>query len=448
MHVPLTPPSYDALLAEIPSERLAHVLTRELGAAPGATGYVHWDKLVHLSPPDDLSHEEWWLRVKLGRGAGTRPLPLRDVGGRHFTVSLPDEALEMLHAVDQQASGRIRMADIVTNPASRDRYVISSLIEEAITSSQLEGASTTRRVAKEMLRTGRPPRDRSERMIASNYAAMQFVGQHRDEPMTPDLLFELHRIVTSGTLDDPTGAGRLQHPGEQRVRVFGDGDQVLHTPPPAKELPQRLKHFCDFANGDIGEAWLHPVVRAVALHFWLGYDHYFEDGNGRTARAIFYWAMLREDYWLTEFLTISTILRKTPVAYAQSFLYTESDDNDLTYFLIYHLGVLKKALASLEDYLERKIQEVREMDALVRGESGLNHRQRTLLGDALRDAHVRYTIAGHRRAHNVVYQTARTDLLDLVNRGLLLQTRQGKEFVFIPPTDLGDRLRSLSPGNY
>lgn len=189
---------------------------------------------------------------------------------------------------------------------------------------------------------------------------------------------------------------------------------------------------------------MHPVVRAIVLHFWLGYDHYFEDGNGRTARAVFYWAMLRQDYWLTEFLTISTILHKAPVAYAQSFLLTETDDNDLTYFLIFHLGVLKRALAALEAYLERKIQEVQEVEALVRGSSGLNHRQRALVGDALRDAHARYTIEGHRASHAVVYQTARSDLLDLIERGLLEQRREGRAFVFAPPRDLGERLRSLA----
>lgn len=225
---------------------------------------------------------------------------------------------------------------------------------------------------------------------------------------------------------------------------MGEGDQLLHTPPLAEELPQRLDAFCAFANGETVDGWMHPVVRAIVLHFWLGYDHYFEDGIGRTARAVFYWAMLRQDYWLAEFLTISTILRKAPTAYAQSFLLSETDDNDLTYFLLYHLGVLKRALAALEDYLERKMQEVQHVEALVRGDSGLNHRQRALLGDAMRTVHARYTIQGHQSSHGVVYQTARTDLLDLAQRGLLNQRREGKAFVFVPPTDLGGRLRRLA----
>lgn len=444
MHVPIQAPAITDLLAEIEPERIARVLSQPLGSTAGDDGYLHWDKLLHLTPPTGFNHREWWLRLKLARSAGRRYIPLMDTGGDAFSFTLPDAALELLHKVDQEASGRIGVADSVTNPATRDRYVITSLIEEAITSSQLEGASTSRKVAKEMLRSGRPPRDRSEQMIANNFQAMQYVTAHRDRPLTPELLYEIHRLVTHDTLDDPTAAGRLQIAGEERVKVWGDEDQLLHTPPPAGELPERLGVLCDFANSSGDDAWLHPVVRSIVLHFWLGYDHYFEDGNGRTARAIFYWSMLRHGYWMAEFLTISAILRRAPAAYARSFLFTETDENDLTYFLRYHLEVLAKALDALHEYLQRKIQEVQEVEALLRGDSGLNHRQRSLLGEALRDAQAVYTIEGHRQLHNVVYQTARTDLLDLVDRELLEKRREGKAFVFVVPADLSARLRQVS----
>jgi len=440
VHIPLQAPTLDDLLAELPAGRFAEVLHQPLGVVPGDDGYLHWDRLIHLAPPSGLNHKEWWLRLKFSRVVDRRLIPLVDQTNTPFYFSLPDEILELLHQVDQQASGRIGMADSVMNPANRDRYVVTSLIEEAITSSQLEGASTTRRVAKEMLRTGREPRDRSEQMISNNFRAMQFVTANRDRDLSPEFIYEVHRLVTFGTLDDPEAAGRLQRPDEVRVRIW-DADQVLHTPPPAEELPQRIEKLCDFANGSNDRSWVHPVIRSIVLHFWMGYDHYFEDGNGRTARAIFYWSLLRQGYWLAEFLTISTILRKAPVSYAQSFLYTETDENDLTYFLRFHLDVVMRALDELQKYLQRKIEEVQEVEVLVRGDSGLNHRQRTLLGDALRDPHARYTIEGHKQSHGVVYQTARADLLDLAARGLLEQRRDGRAFVFVPPTNLSARLR-------
>lgn len=291
----------------------------------------------------------------------SHPLPFNDNSGKPFVYSMPDAAQESVHKIDQLASGRIAMSEVVTNPATRDRYLVSSLIEEAITSSQLEGASTSRRVAKEMIKSGRPPRNKSERMILNNYNAMNYVREFREEKLTPELIYELHALVTDGTLDDPTAAGRLQQPHEERVAVVwtrDSRDKVLHTPPPADELPKRMELLCRFANGEEPQWFLHPVVRATIIHFWLGYDHPFFDGNGRTARALFYWSMLSQGYWLTEYLTISNILTKAPAKYARSFLYTETDGGDVTYFILYNLKVITRAIDELNRYLRRKMAEV------------------------------------------------------------------------------------------
>jgi Fic family protein len=403
--------------------------------------YLHWDDVFHRTPPADLTTQEWWAALKIRRRGG-RPIVLRPMAGPAFTFNLPDRAQEMLLTIDHSLAGRIGVGDTVVNPATRDKYVMSSLSEEAITSSQLEGASTSRRVAKEMLRTGRAPKDRGEQMIANNFRAMQFIREHVTDPLTPDLVLEVQRIVTEGTLDHPEDAGRLQLPGDTRVRVWGDNDQVLHTPPPAEELPERLVAMCDFANGG-GKGFVHPVVRAVLLHFWLGYDHPFADGNGRTARILFYWSMLRERYWLTEFISISTILRKAPAKYARSFLLTETDDNDLTYFLLYHLHVILRAIDELTKYVERKAKEVRAAERIVKSAGRLNHRQLDLVSHALRNPEASYTVQSHRRSHGVVYETARSDLLDLADLGLLVQSKVGKAFRFTPAPDVEERLAQV-----
>lgn len=43
----------------------------------------------------------------------------------------------------------------------------------------------------------------------------------------------------------------------------------------------------------------------------IAYMHPFVDGNGRTARALFYWYMLKSGYWLTEYLSISRVIAKS-----------------------------------------------------------------------------------------------------------------------------------------
>jgi Fic family protein len=214
------------------------------------------------------------------------------------------------------------------------------------------------------------------------------------------------------------------------------------VPPPAEELPERLKAMCDFANGESPDYFIHPVVRAIILHFWLAYDHPFVDGNGRTARALFYWAMLKNGFWLCEFISISQIILKAPVQYGMAFLHTETDENDLTYFIIHQTEVMRKAVKELHDYISRKTREVEESHGFIATLEWLTHRQQTILAHALRHPGSRYTVAEHRARHGIAYATARADLLKLAEHELLEKRTVGKEFIFQAPVDLLKRLKT------
>lgn len=431
-----SPPPTQELLADLSGEDLARVLAADVTD----DDYLHWDQLRHRKPPPGLTHEEWWLRLKLMRGG--RRLPLVDLDKRHATISAPDELLETLHFIDQNCAGEIAMDEAISpDNQSRHRYLVNSIMEEAIRSSQLEGATTSRREAKKLLQSGRAAKDRSEQMILNNYRAMLHIRTELGDTLTPDDVLELHRVVTDGTLDDPSAAGRLQTPDEERVAVYRVGDnKLLHRPPPAEQLPQRLEAMCAFANGGMPSGhFIHPVVRAVLLHYWLGYDHPFEDGNGRTARALFYWSMRKDRYWLTEFLSISRILRQAPAKYSKAYLFSETDESDTTYFVIYQLEVIKRAVDELHTYLQRKMKEVRQAETLVRSDDGFNHRQVALLGHALRTGDHLYTARGHSQTHGVTAETARTDLVGLEQRGLLERRKVGRQHQWIAPIDLADR---------
>lgn len=403
--------------------------------------YLHWDELRHRPKRSKLTHAEWWAAIKFARKQASRTFPLAAKDGTAFRFAMTDTVQRLVHEVDRDASGRIELPEDVTNQSTRDRYVVSSLIEEAFRSSQLEGASTTRAVAKEMIRTKREPRTTSERMIFNNFIAMEWVREHKDDPLSADLVFELHSIITKDTLEIADGAGRFRR-DEEQIAVFDVSEgEMVHEPPLAASLPDRMAAMCRFANAEAkGGTFTPPVVRAILLHFWLAYDHPFVDGNGRVARALFYWSMLRQGYWLTEFISISRAIKKSRVQYDRAFVYTETDENDATYFVLNQLKVLRVAIDELFAYLKRKVQEVREVEQLIRGRDDLNHRQLVLLGRALREADSRFTIEGHQMSHRVVYQTARTDLLGLVERGLLEQFKSGKKLVFAPARDLARKL--------
>jgi Fic family protein len=153
--------------------------------------------------------------------------------------------------------------------------------------------------------------------------------------------------------------------------------------------------------------------------------------------------MLSQGYWLCEYISISRILRAAPARYARSYLYTETDENDVTYFILYQLGVIRRAIDELNKYLKRKVEEVRQTEQLIRRSAEFNHRQIALLAHAMKHPHHRYSIESHRTSHNVVYQTARTDLLDLVSKGLLEQRKIGRSFSFYPADNFVERLQGI-----
>lgn len=443
MKLPVTPPPWRELFQHHAAQ-IGQILAQRISAEVRGQ-YEHWDHLRYLTPPAGLDLEQWWLGIKLARQALRKELPLSDKAGGHFGLSASDSIQRRLFQVARDAAGALQGTDALPSDAMQERYLVRSLMEEAMTSSQLEGAATTTQVAKEMLRSGRPPRDYGERMIVNNFLTMRELKRWLGQPLTPSTVFEIHRMLTDGTLSDPGSAGRFRTTDENIV-VEDETGNVLHVPPPATELPLRLQALCDFANqGDDGEYFIHPVVRAIAIHFMIGYDHPFVDGNGRTARALFYWSMLRSGFWMTEYFSISSILKQAPAQYTRSYLFTESDDSDMSYFVSHQLDVLLKAIDGVHGYIARKQRAQNEAETLLKPGSklarDLNHRQRALLLNALKHPAKTFTIAVHQRTHDIAYDTARNDMQGLVKAKLMHRHKQGNAHVFVARPDLSDKLR-------
>jgi len=428
---PVGPPSAESAVALMTPENSAAV--RSL-VERADHDYLYWSDFKYLPMPEAVSAEDAWRYLKSVRSIGMRSTKIRDVHADHFTYTLTNEVQRCLHVIDRDAAGAVGAPSRIPKHGEQ-RYLISTLMEEAIASSQIEGASTTRRVAKDMLRTGRRPKDRSERMILNNYRTITAVRNMVNEPITVELLIRLQGMLTEDALDDPKDVGRLRSPADEIVVHDAATLSVVHVPPDAKKLEAELKRLCDYAN-DAAGPFEHPVIKAVVLHFWLAYLHPFVDGNGRTARALFQLYMLKTGYWLFEYLSISRIIRKRRGQYDKAFIHSEVDACDMTYFLTFHLHAIETALQDLWKYLADKAEEDRAMSDRLARDHSLNYRQRALLGRAVEDPNVVFTIESHRVSHNVTYPTARGDLLDLAHRGYLSQVKEGRAFVFVPTPDL------------
>lgn len=410
--------------------------------------YRYWDEVKRLSGPGNLTGEDLWTAVKYSRATNQKILPLHDPQGRQFTYWLPESLLQVLHEVDQGAGGTVLLGNEEANfvNETKDQIIISSLMEEAIATSQIEGAITTRDQAKEMLRSNRRPKNKSEQMVLNSYRTIRMLREVVNEPLSIELLHKVQREITVDTLDDPSEAGKFRT-SKDKIQIWDmSNGEIVYTPPAADLLQERIEKLIAFANTPSTETnFIHPLVKAAVLHFWLAYEHPYTDGNGRTSRALFYWFMLKSKYWLFEYLTISKIVYQAPNQYYRSFLHTEYDSNDLTYSINFMLKVTRSAIKQLRTVLRDKVKENTMVAETLRMFPGINYRQRELLKHALNHRAHLYTVASHQKSHGVSYQTARTDLLGLVQLTLFDLSSSGKQMVFIPARDFAEKLSNKRP---
>jgi Fic family protein len=392
--------------------------------------YLYWDELKYRIKDPDRRLFVWsWMKI-------LRTMRLEKIPFRHQEISYSfiPEIVKGLHNIDRYLSGSIEIHNKTIK--LEQSYIINSLMEEAIASSILEGADTTRKVAKNMLMQGRKPKSHAEQMILNNYEAMRFIVERKNAPLSKELILSLHRIVAKNTMDE-SYVGRFRIDNEVEV-VDSSTGLVYHTPPDFKTIEGFIEELCKFANADTTidgkdpDDFIHPIIKGVILHYLIGYLHPFNDGNGRTARSIFYWYVLSRGYWLFEFMTISRIILRSKQKYELSYLYSEYDDGDLTYFIRYNIYCITKSLDDLLKYLEKKQSEQNATKAIITKIKGINHRQAAIIRYMMEHSDEHFTIKQIMQMHSVVYQTARSDLLYLTERGYLVKEGGGgKEFYFI-----------------
>lgn len=322
----------------------------------------------------------------------------------------------LCHAFDMNFGGSLGSPSVIPDGFG-NRYLVSSLMEEAISSSQMEGAVTTRKVAKEMLRNNSEPRNRSERMIVNNYTTIKFIAENKNEELTPDMLLHIHGLMTAGTLTDSNDEGHFRTNNDVVVEN-AITHEVVHTPPPFTDIPDFVNELCEFANTDTEREFIHPVIKAAAIHFMVAFVHPFVDGNGRTARALFYWYMLRKGYWLTEYLSISRIIYRSKVSYERSFLHTEQDGGDMGYFISYNLRALDLSFKELKRHIQAKLER-RKAGAEFMLTRGISERQAEILSYYRNDPDTAFSVKDVEARFGVSQPTARLDLDGLVQMGLL-----------------------------
>ena len=381
--------------------------------------FEYWDSIKYKKCPLGCTSQQLWTMVKASRIKNS----IRTWDKYGLRLSLTNAMQKMCHHFDMSWGGS--WGDSSTIDANnKEQYLISSLMEEAIYSSQMEGAATTRKVAKDMLRKKMTPQDKSQQMIHNNFQTIQYIVEHKDEPLSEELLLQVHRLMTDKTMQHPEDAGRIRNNNDVVVEN-GITHETVHVPPSYKEIPQFIEDLCSFFNEQNPRQFIHPIIRGIVIHFMISYVHPFVDGNGRTARAMFYWYMLKQGYWLTEYLSISRVIAKSKKAYEKAFLYTETDEMDIGYFVAYNLKVLEQSFQQLQNYIKRKQEEKKAASMFLRM-GNFNERQAQIIKMFDDDPNTLVTIKDLQVKFGISPTTAKTDIIGLLEKELISEIALNK----------------------
>ena len=140
---------------------------------------------------------------------------------------------------------------------------------------------------------------------------------------------------------------------------------------------------------------------------------------------MFYWYMLRQGYWLTEYLSISRVIAKSKKSYEKAFLYTEADDMDIGHFVSCNLRVLEQSFKQLQDYIKRKQNEKQAANIYLRM-GDFNERQAQIIKLFVDDPTVLITIKDLQVKFGISPTTAKSDIVGLLNKNIITEVALNK----------------------
>jgi len=404
--------------------------------------YLYWDKIKFQPVPKWFKDsKDLWGTIKFMRTLNYVS-PIKTDSWEFFRFWELEFSKKLLHEIDKNASWTFYTP---FSESDKRLFVTNWMLEEAISSSQLEWASTTSRNAVKMIKQWIKPKNDSDRMILNNYEVMYFVKDElvKKEKIDESDLLYLQEILTKWVIENKWEIWRFRDINDDNKDpiVVKFKWKIAHEPMKSEKMRVELKRLIDFMNdeGDFN-TFVHPVIKAIVIHFWIWYLHPFCDWNGRTARALFYWYLLKNDYFWFSFIPLSSIIKKSKIEYAKSYIYSEQDDRDLWYFINYNLRKIKIALDAFQSDLKNRfkdnhsnLKDLRHLD--------LNDRQKKLLKYFLENKDSFTNSLIHKNYYNISKPTAVSDLNILRKKWLIYSTKSWRNISYFPVENLENLIK-------
>lgn len=308
-----------------------------------------------------------------------------------------------------------------------DQLTVDALSVEAVTTSEIEGeildpASVQSSIRRQL---GLATDHRRIRPAEQGIAEMM-VDLHRSfaEPLSDEMLFRWHRMLTNGRRDLKDIGRYRTHPEPMQI-VSGavHAPEVHFEAPPSADMPREMARFIAWFNQTApgGTKPLPPLTRAGIAHFYFVCIHPFEDGNGRVGRAIAEKALAQGLGRPTLTALAATILARRKAYYEA--LEQSNRTNELTDWLCWFAAAAMEAQRRAIALVEFLIDKTRLLDRM---KGQLNERQQKALDRVLREGPEGFkgglSASNYMTITKASPATATRDLADLVAKGAMVRT--------------------------
>ena len=298
---------------------------------------------------------------------------------------------------------------------------------EAYYSSRIEGAVTSLEAAlRNMDKKARNFADESMQMIYNNKLALEFMHKHKDEPFSHKMVKELQGILIYNThRDRPITVGDYR---KGPIYVVDGRGKAVYEGPPAEKVSAMMDLFVEWMNRKPG---VHTLIDAALVHLYFVHIHPFDDGNGRSARALSNLYLEKNGYDFINLLSPSDYFEHHKAAYYQSIQSAEGHGYDATYFILYYLEALNDQLAHIKTELQKE-EQIKDMKNVLDKNTWarLNKRQVKALRWMMASGEWIST-RKYCKLNHCSDETARKDFLQMLELGLIKAEGSGRSTQYL-----------------
>ncbi len=400
--------------------------------------YIEPSKLKHLITNYGYKRTDWSQgldkQVEGLRKINSFPLFVSSVE-KNFWYFQTDEITERITLIEKKGEKLFRI--VQKNMSFEKSFELDAQYEEAIMSAIYEGANTTRSEAQKFISNKEKPESVAHWMVLNNFKANEWIKNHCNLPLTKEIILDVHKIITKNTMskEDEPYCGKFRDDG---VVV---GNENIHRGVDVEKIIPALEEVIDLVTNN--KRYIHPLIKGILLHYFIAYIHPFFDGNGRTARTIFYFKCLKHELNWVNFLSISAALKEVGKGYENSFKQVKENDWDLTYFIIYCLKSLERALEIVEEKIQKLCMIPKLKDHLNLSLTQISLLQRLYLH------HLRMIdVKDHAKYIGKSDESARMELKKLVALDLLFEDKiKNRSYFYVNKQKLDQEIEDFSSMN-